>query len=238
MKKKVIEFMTDAEDALERGDEYGAFIIYKEAVALFEYSGAQFNFGLMYFYGRGCKQNYEEAFKWFSKATEQGNAKAQFQLGVMYQKGYWVDQSDEEAFKWFSKAAKQGDADAQNELAWMSLNGIVVEKDIKRAVEWYAIAVNQEHALAQNNLAMVYENYHNHNEKKFIDCEIMLKLYFKAAEQKNEYALYNLGRIYEKGICVEQDYEKAFEFYERSKNAGYPPANRRYGVLKKKLGKE
>ena len=47
--------------------------------------------------------NDNEAFKWFSKAAEQGDAISQFNLGVMYAKGRSVEQDYTEAFKWYKK---------------------------------------------------------------------------------------------------------------------------------------
>ena len=45
---------------------------------------AQFNLGLTYHYGYGVQQDYDEAFKWYSLAADQGLASAQNNLGLMY----------------------------------------------------------------------------------------------------------------------------------------------------------
>lgn len=37
---------------------------------------------MMYQNGEGVNQSYTEAFKWFTKAANQGHAQAQFNLGV------------------------------------------------------------------------------------------------------------------------------------------------------------
>ena len=44
---------------------------------------AQCNLGIMYDQGRGVKQDYVQAFKWFSKAAQQGHANAQYNLGAI-----------------------------------------------------------------------------------------------------------------------------------------------------------
>ena len=62
----------------------------------------------MYDRGRGVPQDYKLAFKWFTKAAEQGYASAQFNLGSMYNQGDGVPQDDKMAFKWYTKAAEQG----------------------------------------------------------------------------------------------------------------------------------
>ncbi len=61
-------------------------------------------------------KQYEQAFPWFSKAADLGDAGAQFNLGVCYKDGQGVAQSDVDAVKWYRKAADQGDAWALEEL--------------------------------------------------------------------------------------------------------------------------
>ena len=46
----------------------------------------------MYSKGRGVKQNYKTALKWYRKAADQGNATAQYNLGVIH-KGQGVKQN-------------------------------------------------------------------------------------------------------------------------------------------------
>ncbi|WP_221898635.1 tetratricopeptide repeat protein [Bathymodiolus japonicus methanotrophic gill symbiont] len=58
----------------------------------------------------GC---YKEAFRWYRKSAEQGNAGAQYYLGKMYRNGQGGVWDDKEAVKWFRKAAEQGHAGAQ-----------------------------------------------------------------------------------------------------------------------------
>ena len=45
--------------------------------------------GVMYYHGNGIKQDFDEAFKWYRCAAEQGHAKAPNSLGVMYYTGGW-----------------------------------------------------------------------------------------------------------------------------------------------------
>lgn len=57
-------------------------------------------------------QDVETAVKWFTRAAEQGNAKAQLNLGSMYGVGLGVPQDDKSAVKWWMLAAEQGIARA------------------------------------------------------------------------------------------------------------------------------
>jgi tetratricopeptide (TPR) repeat protein len=93
-------------------------------------ANAQNLVGEMYFLGKGVKQDYQEAAKWYRKAAEQGDANAQYNLGFMYKNGQGVKQDYQEAAKWYRKAAKwyrkaaeQGDANAQYNLGFMYENG-------------------------------------------------------------------------------------------------------------------
>ena len=73
----------------------------------------------MYYNGYGVKQDYSEALKWYSKASEQGLAEAQNNLGFMYCHGWGVRQNYSEASRLWSKAAEQGYAQAQCSLGVM-----------------------------------------------------------------------------------------------------------------------
>ena len=48
-------------------------------------------------------------------------------------------------------------------------------------------------------------------------------------EGENEKAQYNLALIYDNGIGVLQDFNKAVELYKLSAENGYPPAQNAYG---------
>ena len=77
------------------------------------YAYAQYNLGVMYENGRGVRQDYAEAVKWYRQAAAQGFADAQFNLGVMYGNGQGVRQDYAEALRWYRKATEQGHAEAQ-----------------------------------------------------------------------------------------------------------------------------
>jgi hypothetical protein len=62
----------------------------------------------MYRQGLGVPQDYQEAFRWFLRAAEQGNGGAQNHLGLMYYKGEGVEKDLVQAYKWAYLAARQG----------------------------------------------------------------------------------------------------------------------------------
>ena len=67
----------------------------------------QYHLGLLYEKGIGVPQDDEQAFKWYTKAAEQGHPSAQYRLGLMYTRGRGVTRNYDRAFKWFKKAADQ-----------------------------------------------------------------------------------------------------------------------------------
>ena len=80
---------------------------------------AQHLLGLMYYMGRGVKQDYKQALAWHRKAALQGKADAQYVVGAMYYTGNAVIQDHKQAVGWFRKAADQGHPDAQQVMGLM-----------------------------------------------------------------------------------------------------------------------
>ncbi|MBW1965567.1 MAG: sel1 repeat family protein, partial [Deltaproteobacteria bacterium] len=93
-------FAADVADCCEQlyknGQYEQAFPLCREASEQGD-SHAQFILGKMYYFGKGIKQDYVKAVKWYLKASEQGNAKAQNILGWMYNFGKGVQQDETEA---------------------------------------------------------------------------------------------------------------------------------------------
>ena len=101
-----------------------------------------------YQFGNGVPQSYEEAFKWYNKASEQGYSNSMNNLGVMYINGEGVPQSDVIGLNWYLKAAKLGNATAICNVGGCYANGYGVPKSDVDAVWWYrkAAAKGSEHA--------------------------------------------------------------------------------------------
>jgi len=77
------------------------------------YADAQCNLGKLFEAGRGVKQSYDEAARWFRRAADQGNGEAQNNLGKLHAEGNGVERSIPEAMRWYKKAADQGIPQAQ-----------------------------------------------------------------------------------------------------------------------------
>ena len=88
-------------------------------------------------------KDYAEAYKWFKKAADQGNAKGQNGLGLLYEDGNGVTKDINEAVKWYRKSAEQGYAIAQNNLGYLYFNGRGVDKDYAEAQKWIRKAADK-----------------------------------------------------------------------------------------------
>lgn len=115
-------------------------------------ASAQAELGFMYYKGRGVRQNYLEAAKWYRKAAEQELPEAQLSLGNRYHDGEGVPQDDAEAVKWYKKAAEQGDPDAQNNLGAMYANGQGVPQDYMLAHKWFSLSGSRNRDIAEKKM--------------------------------------------------------------------------------------
>jgi hypothetical protein len=111
---------------------------------------AQWYLGNMYDGGRGVKQDYREAIRWYLMAAEQGDADSLSHLGFLYEKGLGVARDENLAAHWYAKAADQGDPYSEACLATMYRDGRGLEQDFQQAASWYAKAADQGYAFRTN----------------------------------------------------------------------------------------
>ena len=201
-------------------------------------ANAQNLVGEMYFLGKGVKQDYQEAAKWYRKAAEQGDANAQYNLGFMYKNGQGVKQDYQEAAKWYRKAAKwyrkaadQGRANAQYNLGLLYKKGQGVKQDYQEAAKWYRKAAEQGDANAQYNLGFMYEN----GQGVIQDRKEAAKWYRMAAEEGYAYAQNNLGLLYENGQGVLKDDIMAYALFNLAAVQGCKEARNNRALLKTKM---
>jgi hypothetical protein len=124
-----------------------AFRCFERGIQLDQYhSLLQHNIGAAYYFGRGVTQDYSQAYLWFRKAAEQGNADAEYCLGVLYDNGEGVPEDSVQAATWLRKAAEQGNADAQVALGFAYKTGHGVPQDEAQAAIWLKRASDEVHA--------------------------------------------------------------------------------------------
>jgi TPR repeat protein len=188
---------------------------------------AQWYLGNMYDGGRGVKQDYREAIRWYVMAAGQGDAHGQSHLGFLYENGLGVARDEKLAAQWYAKAADQGDVDSQARLATMYRDGRGVAQDFQQAASWYAKAADQGYAWAQMNLGLLYAQ----GTGVPLDYTKAFFLLRNAADRDDSYAQYNLGWAYESGKGVPKDKQQAIEWYSKAADGGNPLARARLDGL-------
>ena len=174
--------------------------------------GSRFVLGCKYYNGTDVKQSYEDAMKWFIKASNKQDPKAAFYLGCMYLSGIGTEQSYENAANWFRKAVSFGDPDAMFDLGRMYETGEYFDQSYEEAFEWYSKAAELNHPRAQCNLGNLY--YFG----KGVECsvETALKLYIKSANRDLREGRNNFAVMYEKGVGIAYSPASAARLYKRA----------------------
>ena len=141
----------------------------------------QAELGSCYAKGNGTETNYENAFFWYKKSAEQGNALGQLRLGVLYLTGLGTEKNEAESFLWIKKAANQGNAQAQGRLAFMYSSGCGTDKDNDEVFAWSLKSAEQGDPMGQKLLGDCYLNGYG-TEKDFKKA---YEWFYKSAEQGN-----------------------------------------------------
>ena len=206
----------------------------------------------MYNTGEGVVKNKEEAFKWFMKAAEQGDAEAQYTVGAMYNTGEGVVKNKEEGFKWLMKAAEEGDKNAQFNVGKMFDTGEGAAQNKEEAFKWYNKAAEQGDAVAQYNVGIMYYNgigvmknppqaiywLKKALEQGYKEAQLQLAyayednkdysqaflLYNQIADEGNVSGFIHLGIYYEHGLGISKDIQKAIYWYQRAAQKEVPSA--------------
>lgn len=167
--------------------------------------------GQMYYWGQGVVQNYSEAFKWFKKAVDNGDATSYYWLGVMYYDGKGVVQDDSEAFKWFQKAADNGSVEACFFLGVMYDDGQGVAQNYNEVFKWFQKAADAGIPQAYEALSSAYTfglGVDKNNKLAFEYAK-------KAADAGIISAYYKVGYLYNNGIGTDKNEAEAFKWFQK-----------------------
>lgn len=159
--------------------------------------------------------------KLLERAGNLGESKALFHLGMFYFSGETQKKNIKKAIPYFEKAAEMGNVEAMYALGFIYKQGDGVKKNIPKALELFTKAAEAGEEKSQILLCETYM-YGLDVEK---DPEKAFYWGVKAAASgKRTVALYDLGRIYEKGIGVKADRAMAAKYMTQAAERGYPPA--------------
>lgn len=132
---------------------------------------------------------------------------------------YSSEGNEEKAFECYMRAAELGYTAAYYNVAYAYMNGEGVERDFDKAFEWLHKAAESGDTYAKLKLAECY--------KRGAGCErdyaAAMALYQQVAGEKSmkryscvDVAEYEIGNMYLKGLGVEVDLHKAYDYFKRA----------------------
>ncbi len=116
------------------------------------------NLMLAYYYanGKGVKQDYKLAMKYFQKAANLGDPRGLFYVGIMYSTGDGCRRNSGRAADYFRRAVQAGGDEALASLAKCYLMGDGVKADVARGLELLRTGVEKEQYSCCYMLALCY----------------------------------------------------------------------------------
>lgn len=173
------------------------------------------NLGVRYWEGLGVKQNTAVAATLLTAAADQGIPEAQYNLGTGYQRRGAGSKEVANALYYFQKAADQKHPLAQQALGALYYEGTGVEKDQKKAFELFELAAAHNYALAEQSagICCLYGDGTEKNIKKAVDY------FVRAADHGLLDAQIITYTLFQRGICVAQDTQRAAVYFEKIKEA-------------------
>lgn len=182
-----------------------------------DYTKALVRLGDLYSDGTTVAKDTGLAVKYYERACEKDDDGALFRLALMYANGNGVEQDYEKAASLYKKSSELGNSGASNNLGILYENGNGVGRNLTEAVRYYSIAADAGNAFAKYNLAKMYER----GDGIEADQGKAAALYAEMLEAVNDSdAQLNLGECYYHGKGVCRDWEKAFNLFLQSANAG------------------
>ncbi|KAI8875574.1 HCP-like protein [Backusella circina FSU 941] len=186
------------------------------------YIDASYQLGMLYEEGIHISQNYQKAIGLYQIAAVKGSENALYRLAQIYHCGSGINHDYRKAFDLYTKAAKYG-----NQLAELAIKitSVSTWKELKSKIDdnkkftlgyvnclkmWEHVA-NIENPDLQYQLGKAYEENGSH-----LSLYQAKEWYSKAAKYSHSPSLFRLGRLFELGLGVRQDYERAIKFYNDS----------------------
>jgi localization factor PodJL len=117
---------------------------------------AAYEVAVRYAEGKGVPVNYDEAAKWYDRASDGGIVPAMFRLGTLYEKGLGSQKDIDAARRYYIRAAEAGHAKAMHNLAVLDADGGNKGPNYKSAAQWFRKAAEHGVADSQFNLGILY----------------------------------------------------------------------------------
>ena len=169
------------------------------------------------------------ALTWFKKVADAGDPETAGATIVSAAFDYFlgsddglIKEDDAAALKYFSAAADLGNPSALNMMGTFCIYGFGVEQDSLKALDYFSRLADQGDANALASIEeFAYAFYAGTMDGIDINFANSFAFYQKLAEYGNERAMYNLGMLYEYGLGVAPDHDKAVEWFTKASEAGF-----------------
>ena len=175
----------------------------------------QYRIGKLFSFGYGVEQDYLQAAAWYEKAVANENPFAAYALASLYRRGQGVEQDNAEAFRLYTMAAEKGAAPAEYALGKLFYQGEAVPKDVGKALYHLESAAEKDHPYAAYLAGKI-----RLSEEGYLDVEKAVRLFEAAAALGNDFAEYQLGKLYLYGKDVSQNMEAAVRWLTASAEHG------------------
>ena len=175
----------------------------------------------MHCYGLGTEQDYEKAFQWFLKSSQEGHKFAQYSLANLYYYGNSVEKDLSQAFLWYQKSASQGQPYASYAVAQMYSKGEYVAENNETAQRYYKAALSgflelESKDQADDNLFYKIGVMYKNGLGTEADISKAIDYFKRSAEMNNKNGLYEYGKTLIQGKYIEADLNKGLECIEKA----------------------
>lgn len=168
-------------------------------------------YALMKYFGIGCKEDEELAFRIMLKYAEEGDGDLMWRVGYCYQHGIGTTPDPKKAKEWFQRGNEKGNAKCAYSLAEFYFYGIMLMPDPEYAMHLLRISFERGEENAAFKLGDIYET-----DKKFKSIPDAIYWYMAGSEEGDCDCMIRLAKHYESGAFITGSEEKAFELYKKA----------------------
>ncbi|WP_444942965.1 tetratricopeptide repeat protein [Microbulbifer sp. ZKSA006] len=184
---------------------------------------AQLKMGILNSKGVIADASADIAYAWYLLCGRAGNLECITNMGYSAEHGYGVEQSPAHAAELYQLAGAEGSANANARLAGLYERGRGVEQDLEQAIYYYTLAADSGLATAMNKLGLIYLDSDNTPN----DYSKALYWFEQAALHNSKYGFFNQARMYEQGLGVAAEPDRALSLYEEASKRGHGMASLR-----------
>ena len=153
----------------------------------------------------GAEKNPSKAFKLYQEVLKyQRNAWALRCMGVICEEGGLGEEKQNDCIEYYEAASKLGSGHSSTCLGIVYAEGKYIAKDIEKAKEYFLLAIQQGYTYAYYDLGISYSDLGQYDKAKMCYEKIV-------KEEPKAYIM--LGNMYEEGLGVPKDGQKALGMY-------------------------